>query len=439
MSETDIRRAEAQKIFSQPLPSMSGSVISRASGFALGESMRLRSDLMLLPLDGDAVIFSEEMQHLVGLNRTAALLLDKLQNGVRFSELAHVLTSEGLAAPDEAEQWVATTLVALRSCGIVEEGPAVPIPPKPVSEECEAAARQAAECAPYRSFEPAAECRYRLLETCVLIRFGHPAQVRLVNSVIGHLATEDDATPDVVMEISAEILDNGHLQSDVYRDGAPVARAHRLSHVAPIVKAALWQSAINAHDFLFYLHAGVVGTGTNCVLLPAAAGSGKSSLTMALVDRGFLYFSDEVALIEPGTFRVPPVPLAMCVKSTGWDLMSRYYPQISSLPVHVRSDEKVLRYVPPPANTAEQNAVPVSHIIFPQYQPDARTRLERINRSEALGRLMGECMALRQRLDQKNVRELVRWIAGIECYELTVSCLETATQLVVEATAFESL
>jgi hypothetical protein len=220
MSETDISRVEVQKIFFAIVAEHAGRVTSRASGFALEKSMRPRPDLMLLPLDGDAVVFSEEMQHLVGLNRTAALLLNKLQNGVRASELAHVLTSEGLANSDEAEQWVATTLVALRSCGILEEGPAASMPPKPISEECEAAARQAAECAPYRSIEPAAEGRYRLLETCALIRFGHPAQVRLVNSVIGHLATEDDVTPDVVMEISAEMLDNGHLQSDVYRDGA---------------------------------------------------------------------------------------------------------------------------------------------------------------------------------------------------------------------------
>ena len=322
---------------------------------------------------------------------------------------------------------------------MLEDGPVPPIPPKPISEEPEAGGHQAAECAPYRPFEPAAERRYRLLETCALVRFGHPAQIRLINSVIGHLATDDDVTPNIVMDISAELLNNGHLQSDVYRDGAPFGRARRLSQVAPIVKAALWQSAINTHDFLFYLHAGVVGTGTSCVLLPAAAGSGKSSLTMALVDRGFLYFSDEVALIEPGTFRVPPVPLATCVKSTGWDLVSRYYPQISSLPIHVRCDQKVLRYVPPPGHKPEQTSVPVSHIIFPKYRPDARTRLERISRSEALGRLMGECLALRQRLDQNNVPELVRWIAGVECYELEFSCLEAAAQLVVEATAFEPL
>jgi hypothetical protein len=78
--------------------------------------------------------------------------------------------------------------------------------------------------------------------------------------------------------------------------------------------------------------------------------------------------------------------------------------------------------------------MPVGHIIFPRYEEAAPTRLERVKRSEALGRLMGECLALRQRLDQNNVRQLVRWITGIECYELTFSSLETAAQLVVEAT-----
>jgi hypothetical protein len=341
---------------------------------------------------------------------------------------------EGLVASEEAAQWVTSTLDAFRSCGVLDDGPVAPVALTPLPGDDAETARQAANCAPYAAFEPVTEQRYRLLETCALIRFGHLAQVRLVRSVIGHLATDDPVSPTIVIDINAKMLDNGHLRSDVYRDGVAVGRAPRLSEMAPIVKAALWQSAINAHDFLFYFHAGVVGTGAGCVLLPAAAGSGKSSLTAALVHRGFRYFSDEVALIEPFTFCVSPMPLAMCIKSTGWDLIARYYPEILSLPVHVRSDGKVLHYLPPPADAAEQIPMPVRHIIFPRYEQDAPTRLARVKRSEALGRLMGECLALRQRLDHENVRQIVGWIAGIECYELTFSSLETAAQLVVEAT-----
>jgi len=396
--------------------------------------MRLRANLALLPLDGDVVVFSEETQHLLSLNPPAALVFRELQKGAPSSSMPHALAVEGLAASEEAEQWVTSTLDAFRSCGMLEDGPEAPVASTPLPGDDAETARQAANCAPYAAFEPVMEQRYRLLETCALIRFGHLAQVRLVRSVIGHLATNDPVSPTIVIDINAKMLDNGHLRSDVYRDGIAVGRAPRLSEMAPIVKAALWQSAINAHDFLFYFHAGVVGTGASCVLLPAAAGSGKSSLTAALVHRGFCYFSDEVALIEPFTFHVSPMPLALCIKSTGWDLMARYYPEILSLPVHVRCDGKVLHYIPPPADAAEQIPMPVRHIIFPRYEPDAPTRLERVKRSEALGRLMGECLALRQRLDHENVRQLVGWIAGIECYELTFSSLEAAVQLVVEAT-----
>jgi hypothetical protein len=396
--------------------------------------MRLRADLAMLPLDGDAVVFSEEAQHLVHLNPPAALLFRELQKGTPASEFADVLAAEGLVPSREAEHWVTGTLDAFRSCGMFQDGPVPPVALTSLAEDDAETARQAAGCAPYASFEPVAEERYRLLETCALIRFGHVAQVRLVRSIIGHLATDDHVAPAIVIDINAKMRDDGHLRSDVYRDGIPVGWAPRLSEMGPIVKAALWQSAINAHDFLFYIHAGVVGTGASCVLLPAAAGSGKSSLTAALVHRGFRYFSDEVALIEPTTFHVSPMPLAMCIKSTGWDLMARYYPGILSLPIHVRIDEKVLRYIPPPADSLEQVPMPVRHIIFPRYEQAAPNRLERVNRSEALGRLMNECLALRQRLDQTNVRQLVRWIAGIECYELTFSSLEIAAQLVAEAT-----
>jgi hypothetical protein len=394
--------------------------------------MRLRANLALLPLDGDAVVFSEEAQRLLHLNPPAALFFRELQKGTPASELTHVLAAEGVVAPQEAEQWLTATLDAFRLCGILEDGPVAPVA-LTRSPTDDAAARPPAGCAPYASFEPVAEERYRLLETCALIRFGHVAQVRLVRSIIGHLATDDHVAPTIVIDINAKMRNDRHLRSDVYRDGIPVGWAPRLSEMAPIVKAALWQSAINAHDFLFYIHAGVVGTGPGCVLLPGAAGSGKSSLTAALVHRGFRYFSDEVALIEPTTFHVSPMPLAMCIKSTGWDLMARYYPGILSLPVHVRSDDKVLRYIPPPADSVEQIPMPVSHIIFPRYEEAAPTRIERVKRSEALGRLMNECLALRKRLDQKNVRQLVRWITGVECYELTFSSLEAAAQLVAEA------
>ena len=395
--------------------------------------MRFRPDLVLLPLDDELVLFSEQVQCLVGLNAAAALVFRELQKGAPAPELARSLAREGLAPLDQAERWVTATVDALASQGMIAEGQA-PAPPA-VSALNEQPFGDIGRVPPYVAVNAVEERCYRLLETRVLVRFGHSAQARLVDAVLGHLAVDDSRAPTIVMDIQSVTLQNGHLRSDVYRDGNPVGFVLRLSQLAPMVKAALWQSAVNAFDFLFYFHAGVVGTDERCILLPAASGSGKSSLTAALVHRGFRYYSDEVALIERTTFRVPPMPLALCIKSTGWDLMTRYYPDLETLPIHIRNDRKRLRYVPPPAAAADQAPSPVSQIIFPQYKKNAQTELMPVTRSDALSRLMAECLALRRRLDQENVRNLVRWIAGIDCYALTFSSLDEAVELVAQAAA----
>lgn len=389
---------------------------------------RLRDGLVFLPLDDELVVFSEVAQSLFGLNDSAAFVVQKLKGGATPSALVQALVSERHVSTEVAKSWMATALEALAAHGVLDNGePAKLVEKRPELPQLELLARRAAKMPPYQQLEsPVTEKRYRLLNTVVLVRFGHRAQVRLVDAVIGHLSTDERVVPDIVMEMPAVVQNNGHLLSNIYRDGKPIAFAPRLSMLAPLVKAALWQSAVNAFDFAFYLHAGVVGREASCVLLPAPAGSGKSSLTAALVHRGYRYFSDEVALIERGTFLVPPVALANCVKSAAWDLMARYYPMISSLPVHLREDDKLVRYVPPPPGASAQAKMPVSHIVFPRYEAEATTCVRPVARVEALGRLMGECLAMGERLDQANVTELVRWISRIKCFALTFSSLEEA-------------
>jgi len=394
----------------------------------------LRSDLAFVPLDDELVVFCEASQSLIGLNPTAALIVGRLRDGMPPQDLAAAIAMETGAAPGDAASWVAETLEALRSQGVMagDTSPQRSIP----SEQEQNLPDGKSNIPPLESFVPQAEGYYRLLGACALIRYAYPAQMRMVDFVIGHLKVNGPAEPTLVIEIPGRLWDNGRqVASYVYCDGKPEDLAKRLSHLGPIVKSALWIAAVNAHDFLLDLHAGVVGRGGRCILLPAAAGSGKSSLTAALTHSGLDYYSDEVALVERGEFRVPPVPLAVCVKSTGWELMARYYPHIAELPIHRRADQKQVRYVPPPQSALAGKPAKVSHIFFPQYSKDQPTTLKRVTRSDALARLMEECLAFRLRLDLAGVKDLVNWIAGIDCYALTFSSLDEAVAA-VHATAF---
>ena len=391
--------------------------------------MTLRPDLAFFPLDDDLVVFSQEAQSLVGLNAAAASIVRKLQDGVALPDVAYKLAAELAVTPEVAEEWVASTIEALGSQGLLADSPAA----APVAADAlEGAARRRRQDAmpPFEPYEVQAEARYRLLQTCALVRYGHPAQMRMVDAVVGHLKTEEIAEPNLVIDITATGWGDRQIASNIYCGGKPDDHAEKLSKLGPLVKSALWVTAVNTYDFLLNLHAGVVAKGSSCILLPATSGSGKSSLTAALVHSGFRYLSDEVGLIERGSFRVPPVPLAVGVKSTGWELMSRYYPEIGTLPIHRRNDGKIIRYLPPrPASVQSEHGL-ISHIFFPRYARGEETRLEPLSRSAAFTRLMDHCVALRHRLDPDNVRDMISWIAKIDCYALPFSSLDDAIALV---------
>ena len=389
----------------------------------------LRRDLAVLPLGDDLVVFSEEAQCILGLNASASLVLQELQSGTAERDIREKLATI-TGTPEEADQWLSTILEALALHGMfVDSEP--PVLPGLTIPDDRWSAERIATMPPYAPFSPMTERRYRLLGTCALVRYSHKGQLRAVDAVIGHLATDSTAEPTVTIDLSGHKLPDGFLRTDVYRDEEPVAYASRQSMIGPVVKSVLWQTAVNSHDFLFYIHAGVVGKGDGCILLPAQAGSGKSSLTAALVHRGFRYYSDEVALIQRSDFLVPPTPLAICVKSTGWDLMGKYYPNIGDVLMHWRDDGKRVRYIPPPKSEKWAPA-PVTHIVFPRYDEHAETALQPISQLQALGRLMAECLALRQRLDRDIVQQLIDWIKKIDCYELTFSSLDAAVDAVVD-------
>jgi hypothetical protein len=66
---------------------------------------------------------------------------------------------------------------------------------------------------------------------------------------------------------------------------------------------------------LYFLHAAAVAIGDRVAVLAAPPGSGKSTLTMALLERGLSYLSDELAPIDVSRLLVYPYAHALCLKS----------------------------------------------------------------------------------------------------------------------------
>jgi hypothetical protein len=266
---------------------------------------------------------------------------------------------------------------------------------------------------------------YRLLTTTFALRFVSAAQVERVHPALAHLEIAPPAQVDVVLDVVEG--DGGHLLLD---DLLPAGHCARLDQLAPLVKARMRQMAVDRHPHFLQLHAGVVSDGERCLVLPGAPGCGKTTLTAALSLAGFQYFSDEFALLEEGTLEVRPVPLALTIKPGAVDVLAQHYPHVRDLPTHLREDAQIVRYLTPPAAALEpERSRPVRWLVFPRYSPGAETALRPVGRAEALHRLMSECLALPNLLDRPGVEGLVKWIRGVDCFELPSSSLGDAVDL----------
>ena len=176
----------------------------------------------------------------------------------------------------------------------------------------------------------------------------------------------------------------------------------------------------------------MIGDESKCILLPAPPGSGKSTLTASLVHAGFTYFSDEVALLQEGSFNVFPVPLAICIKDSGIDALADRFPGLRGLQVHLRGDGKRVAYMPPPPESrpASDEPRPVAALVFPRFTLGAAASLVPLSKFDALKHLMDECMVVSSPLDAAKVDAMVEWISGIPCHILSYGSIDEAVAAV---------
>ncbi len=269
--------------------------------------------------------------------------------------------------------------------------------------------------------------RYRLLGTTIEIRYASARAAAIVHPVLAHLAVLEEFGPHAVLEV----LD-ARPGWVIVEDGLPRVECRQLPYLAPLVKSAVRRIALERHRCFAHIHAAVVSDGARCLALPAAAGSGKTTLTAALVHAGLRYFSDEYAPLEAPGMQVRPVPLALSVKPGAADALLPRFPHLAQLPVHRREDDQAVRYLPPPGPTLPDDApLPISWLVFPRYTPAQRTILRPLARPQALRMLLKECLVLPRALDRESVEQLVRWFRAVECFELSTGNLDEAVRLVL--------
>ena len=179
-------------------------------------------------------------------------------------------------------------------------------------------------------------------------------------------------------------------------------------------------------EWFAILHAAACGTSTECILMPAATNSGKTTLAAALMQSGLHLFSDDSAAIDRRTMRVVDLPFALMLREGSWPVLEPYFPQLTSIPMLERNGDRV-RFVAPPVDRLGQSATPKC-LLFVEFQPAGPASLRPLMEFERLLRLQKSGFWVPH--DQASIGAFLAWVQSIPAYEMVYSDLPEAIRVI---------
>lgn len=356
---------------------------------------QLKQGTLIERLPECTLLFAEQDQQIHELNETSAVMAQRLVAGASEKELVGALLSRG-AETEAAAEWARAFLQDLARMGLLEAAQMAPI-------------------------EPAAMQKLRVQGQPLTLSYGSLDLERLLAGAFVHLQATETKN-DEGFDLSGD------------GDLVFIAGGNGPASVTPLVSAAvrlkglILERALDAPGHVAALHAACLERGGKGLLLLGSPGEGKTTLSLALMELGFRYGSDDVTLVKPDG-RVEGVPLAPAVKEGAWELTRHH--DLAALPIHLRPDGQPVRYVSlrKEALAGQCQVGAVLRLRRDGHQP---ALLEPISAKEGLAELFRESRSADGRCSTIIMRALAELIRGADCFELRYSDAAAAASLVFE-------
>ncbi len=183
------------------------------------------------------------------------------------------------------------------------------------------------------------------------------------------------------------------------------------------------------------VHAGVVASAKDGILLPGPSGAGKSTLVAALCLSGFSYLSDEVAVLEGEPLAALPFLKSICLKEGGWSMLVAAFDVPQPLLRAARANGERVRYFAAPQRTSPHGWARIRYILLPVRRDGARATLAPVSRATVLAELARHSLNL-PRHGWSGVETLAGLVEGAECYTLTYHDLREAVATVSDLVGY---
>lgn len=189
-----------------------------------------------------------------------------------------------------------------------------------------------------------------------------------------------------------------------------------------------WCVSNFAHHYLT-IHAAVVEKNGCAAILPAPPGSGKSTLCAGLINRGWRLLSDELTLVDLRSGMIHPLVRPVSLKNKSIEVIQTFVPGVvMSSPIH-DTTKGTVAHIKPPAESVARSDEPArpKWIVFPTFQLNAPTSLERFPKSRAFMRLADYSFNY-SLLGTTGFDSVATLIDACECYEFSYSVLDEAIE-----------
>jgi hypothetical protein len=356
---------------------------------------RLAAGAVFSLLGERKMLFAQRQQKIFGLNDIAAYLACRLADGCRITDLADALVERGIGA-EAAAGFVRHLFLTLSEQRLLRTRTAL------------------AAGAPVRVQH------LEIAGAAAMLRYHDARLAERVAPIFAHLAARPTA-----IGLRYDLFRAGDfvlIRSGGEEEEAVVFAARQ---TAPALKGLLTDAILaNAADAIV-MHAACLGTGRGeGLLLLGAPGAGKSTLSLGLLQRGFAYGGDDIALLRPDG-RVQGAPFALALKAGSWKLAEMLAPRIAKGPIYRRLDRKRVRYLSP---ESEAIAGPLSPrwVVLLRRRKEGAASLRAAEPVLALSEILGEACSSDQRLSAGQFATLARCLNAAQVHELTYSDLDGA-------------
>jgi hypothetical protein len=364
------------------------------------------------PLTAGGVLSLEGSRRIWVVNDTSAFVWRILDEVSSLEELAYRLTAEFSISKETALRDAEAALASFAREGLLPDGRRLEVPEHEDNWDLDPRGPSLVEPGAW-----AVTQSFRVADHVFEFRCVEAALGEAFVSCMSHLEVEDELSSHSRLAVLCGRADPQ--TCDIYIDGVGFKEALPKNMVLPHLVTVLFVRCCEALKERLLFHAAVIAGGGRAAIFPGEAGSGKTTLAVALMARGYRVFSDELAVLNVESLCVSPLPLPMSIKSGSAEPLSRLYPGLADSAIHLRSDGKKVRYLSPTAigrtGTADGSA-PLAVLVFPMYIKGAINRLVAVDQVEVLRRLAKAGSSNRD-LTRRDVDAMVSLAKTRPCYE----------------------